>query len=92
MNKLEKEKQRVKKLGKQEFIKELLNNAKEEVKTYSTLDLLRDHLTLEDKYQDLKYANKLRKLGKKKAQKLYIKKMKKELKSMSLQELIKYYI
>ena len=88
MNSLEKERQRVKKLGKEKFIKELTSNYKKFVNKLSVLDIIKDHLEYYPKYQDLKMLNKLRKMKTKEARDFYVKFYKNNLKKQSFKTLI----
>ncbi len=89
MNNLELKRQEAMQMGKEEFIKLLMKDFKKYTNKMTTLDILKEHLELYPKYQNVKFLNKVRKLNNSKARKAYIELYLKELKSKKLEQLVK---
>lgn len=69
---LELERQRVNKLGREKFIKELVHCYSKDINKLSVIEIIKDHLEYNKECQDLKMLNKIRKMNTKDARKLYI--------------------
>lgn len=92
MSHIEEEIDRVLRIGKDQFVKELVSRFEKDIKKLSVLEIIKDHMELYPAYRNLSLMNKIRKMNVREARKTYVESYKKSLLKKNIITLIEEYI